>query len=78
MTTQEKLDKAIEFIAKIEKMQFDITDAKDIIDDANIYCDECGIKCNYDVVDLRQFVNARILEELKEQVWHVLVDLKYE
>lgn len=75
MTIQEKLDKAIEFIAKIEKMQFDITTAKDIIDDANIYCDECGCKCDPYSVDLRRFVDARELEELKEQAWHVLVDL---
>ena len=76
MTIEEKLEKAIEFIHSIEKMSLKKTSIIDIIDDANIYCEECGNNCEYHVFNENaQYVDASIVDNLKDKAWHILADL---
>lgn len=77
MTVEEKLEKVVEFIKNIENMQLPVEITEDIIDSANIYCSECGFKTEVEVGNNsnRRFVEAKLLEELKDAAWHVLADI---
>ena len=77
MTAEEKLEKAIEFIKRIENMQLPIETVEDIIDSADIYCSECGFKTEVEVGNNfnRRYVEAKHLEDLKDEAWHILADI---
>ena len=77
MTTEEKLDKAVKFIKSIENMQLPIESVEDIIDSANIYCSECGFETEVEVSNNsnRRFVEANLLEDIKDKAWHLLADI---
>ena len=77
MTTEEKLEKAIKFIKNIENMQLPVETVEDIIDSADIYCSECGFKTEVEIGNNsnRRFVEVKLLEELKDEAWHVLADI---
>lgn len=76
MSIEEKLEKALEFIKNISKMSLPTTTTYDIIKDAYAYCDECGEECEVDVDGQNtQYVEANDIESLKDEAWHLLVDL---
>lgn len=76
MSTEEKLEKALEFIKSIDKMPLPTTTTYDIIKDAHAYCDECGNECEVDVDGQNiRYVEANDIESLKDKAWHLLVDL---
>lgn len=77
MTVEEKLEKAIEFIKNIENMQLPVETVEDIIDSADIYCVECGFKTEVEVGNNsnRRFVEAKLLEDIKDEAWHLLADI---
>lgn len=75
MTVEEKLEKAIDFIKSIESLDVPITTRDDIIDESDVYCDECGVSTSiktYNGSD--RFVEAKYVDELKDKAWHLLVD----
>lgn len=77
MTTEEKLEKAIDFIKSIDKTSFPTITVNDIINDSHVYCEECGDECEIDVGGIyrSKYVDAKFFDELKEKAWHLLVDL---
>ena len=76
MTLEEKLEKAIDFIKSIDKTSLPTTTINDILDDAHIYCAECGDECEIDIGGCySRYVDAKYFDELKERIWHLLADL---
>ena len=76
MTLEEKLSKAIEFIKSINDMHLPIIRLDDIINSADVYCEECGEKCEIDVTEPNvKYVEADKFEDLKDKAWHLLVDI---
>ena len=84
MTTEEKLTKAIEFIKSIEKIDkrnYDTFDLDDIKDGATAYCADCDAYVDVDLhwpsnVTLNtEYIDYRILDDLSDKAWHVLLDL---
>lgn len=85
MTIEEKLEKAIEFIKSIEKMNknnYDTFDISDIENEAACECENCG-----DNVDVKfywpghislntKYIDYRVIDDLKDKAWHILVDLE--
>ena len=76
MTTEEKLEKATEFIKLFEQMAFPIVTTNDIIDDAHGCCVECGDWCDIDYDGpCVNYVEATAIDEMKDKAWHLLADL---
>lgn len=76
MTIEEKLNKAIEFIKHVEKLELDIKSSSDIINDAVRFCEMCDDPCTDDVLQHNEhYVKLELIEELKDKAWHLLVDL---
>ena len=76
MSIEEKLEKALEFIKHISEMSLPTTTTSDIIKDAHVYCEECGEECEVDVTGPNaRYVEASDIESLKDEAWHLLVDL---
>lgn len=76
LTTEQKLEKCIKFIKKIEKMDIPTNYIEDYISYCG-YCEECGS----DDVDIEvrgddmKIVDPKYLEELKDEAWHILADI---
>ena len=48
MTDKEKLEKAVEFIKSIEKLNFPVVTTTSIVSYAHAFCEECGEECKID------------------------------
>lgn len=76
MTIEQKLEKCVDFIRKIEKMDIPMNYVEDYISYCG-YCEECGS----DDVDIEvrgddmKIVDPKYLEELKDEAWHILADI---
>lgn len=88
MTTEEKLQKAIEFIKSIENIKssfncrfLDIDDLVIDVDTNYSICNECGstdINADYKISNkysYLKFVDSEILDELSDKAWHILADI---
>lgn len=76
MTDKEKLEKAVDFIKSIEQLDLPVVTTSDIIDDAHIFCEECGEECEIDCTGVNeQYVKAAELDELRDKAWHLIADL---
>lgn len=76
MTDKEKLEKAVDFIKSIEQLDLPIVTTFDIIDDAHIFCEECGEESEIDCIGVNeQYVKAAELDELRDKAWHLIADL---
>ena len=76
MTTEEKLSKAVEFIKSIDNMILPTITTSNIIESADVYCEECGEECDIDIIGPNtKYVEADVLEDLKDRAWHLLIDL---
>lgn len=77
MTIEEKLEKAIEFIKSIDKADVPIMTTSDIIENADPYCEECGVSCEFNSLgENERFVKASYFDDLKEKAWHLVFDLE--
>lgn len=87
MTTEEKLEKAIEFIRSIEKMDTKNYEEFDLDDLANSADGEC-LECCSDDVEIhlhwpnnanasKKWIDSKAIDDLKEKAWHVLADLTW-
>lgn len=84
MTTEEKLEKAVEFIKSIERLdksQYGNFNMHDLEKEAYAYCDECD-----DMVDVKlqwpsrvslntEYIDWKVIDDLSDQAWHVLADI---
>ena len=76
MTTEEKLSKAVEFIKSIDNIMLPTITTSDLIESAHVYCEECGEECEIDMTGPNtKYVEADVLEDLKDRAWHLLIDL---
>jgi len=75
MTTEEKLKRAIEFIKKVENIDFNCLDVEDLVSIKG-ECAECG-SCDIDIESRGDcmVVDPRDIDNLKDEAWHVLVDI---
>lgn len=77
MSTEEKLQKAIEFIKKIEKMNLPTVEVGDIIHIEDGECEDCGssdVNCHI-VNDDMEVILPNEIDELKDKAWHLLIDI---
>lgn len=85
MTTEEKLDKALEFIKYIDSLDISYRhkfSPSDLEDESRCDCDECGNECYVTNIQLpsyvdvaEYFVSDKVIEDIKNKAWHLLVDL---
>lgn len=78
MTTEEKLQKAISFIKKIETLSLPMIDVGDIVYIDNSECEDCGsadVHCHISNEDI-QVILPHELDNLKDEAWHILVDIE--
>lgn len=75
MTTEEKLEKALDFIRYIEKLP--TLTASGILNSINssAFCKECGTACTVRVSD--SFTEYAKVEDLQDKAWHLLADLTF-
>ena len=75
MTTEEKLEKALDFIRYIEKLP--TLTASDILNSvsSSAFCEDCGMACTVWVSD--SFTKYAKVEDLQDKAWHLLVDLTF-
>lgn len=76
MTTEEKLEKAIQFIKSIEKMNKKDYDVFNIVDIEG----EC-LECGSDDIELHgppysKYIDSKVIDDLKDKAWHILFDLE--
>lgn len=77
MTTEEKLNKAIEFIRAIEKMSLSKKTTINIVDSAHAYCEECGYEVSLNFARPNvDYVEASFFDDLKDKAWHLLFELE--
>ena len=76
LTTEQKLEKCVEFIRKIEKMDIPVKCIEDCISYRG-YCEECGSEdVDVDIYgDDMWVVDPKYLDELKDEAWHGLADI---
>ena len=81
LTTEQKLEKAIEFIRSIEKLSNDdysIVDNFDIENSwSDVECLECGgsdVKVYWNAPNAK-YIDAKVIEDLSDKAWHLLIDL---
>ena len=75
MTTNEKLEKAIDFIKSIEQLDVPCIMTSDITNNMHAYCEECGQECDIEIAYPQKYVEATAIDELKDKAWHLLADL---
>ena len=82
MTTEEKLEKAIEFIRSIEKIdvkQYVSFRSSDLV--KTIYCPSCDEEINLKLPECckssYEFIDKKIVDDLSEKAWHILADLTW-
>lgn len=76
MTDKEKLEKAVEFIKSIEKLNFPVVTTTSIVSYAHAFCEECGEECKIDYTEANeQYVNIDFVKDIKDKAWHLLADL---
>jgi hypothetical protein len=66
MTTEQKLDKCIEFIRAVERGEFQFEAPAE---DGDFTCNECGSD------DVSGSVSVGVPDELRDKAWHVLADI---
>ena len=74
MTTEEKLEKAIEFIKSIERLDacsYDIFSS----DDIDAVCNECESDDIHIYGMNGSYIDCKVLDELSNKAWHVLADI---
>ena len=85
MTVEEKLEKAIEFIKSIEKMNkkdYDTFNIADFEEYADGDCLECGEEVDVKLhwpshISLNtEYIDYRVIDDLKDKAWHILFDLE--
>ena len=76
LTTEQKLEKCVEFIRKIEQMDIPVKRIEDYISYSG-YCEECGSEdIDVDIYgDDMWVVDPKYLDEFKDEAWHVLADI---
>ena len=82
---EEKLEKALEFIRSIEKMNKKDYDVFNIVDLKDKMEGEC-LECGSDDIELHgpyssnislntEYIDSKVIDDLKDKAWHVLFDL---
>ena len=76
LTIEEKFKKCTEFIEKISKIDTPTRYISDCISFSG-YCEECGSDdVDVDIYgDDMEIVDPKYIDELKDQAWHLLVDI---
>lgn len=81
LTTEQKLEKAIEFIRSIEKLSTDdysIVDRSSIENSwSDVECLECGssdVKVYWNA-PTDKYIDAKVIDDLSNKAWHLLIDL---
>ena len=76
MTVEERLEKAIEFIKSIERLELPTLTTSDIVDSAHIYCTDCEADDGFDFSGPNnKYVEVDAVDELKDKAWHLLADI---
>lgn len=77
MTAEEKVRRLAEFVKKIERLDVGSYDAFSL-DDVRCECPECGETCTptwpSGARECTEYVDERVLDDIKDQAWHVLAD----
>lgn len=76
MTDREKLDKAVEFIKKIQNLDLPVRDIRDYVSIVG----ECG-ECGSSDIDISirgdgATLDPDCLEDIRDRAWHVLADIE--
>ena len=74
LTTEQKLERCIEFIKKLEKIEVPIIEIDDLEIDAS--CNECGSDDVY--VKFRghnEVIDPKFVDDIRDQAWHILADI---
>ena len=84
MTIEEKLEKAIEFIRSIEKIdvkQYASFRSTDLLKQTTIYCPSCDDEIELELPKCcrlsKEFIDKKIVDDLSEKAWHILADLTW-
>ena len=78
MTTEQKLERCLEFLDKLERLDFENGYRIVSTDDVTGKCNECGstnIDIDSGMVDGHSYIDTEVFDNLKDMIWHVKADI---
>lgn len=75
LTTEQKLERCIEFIKKIKNIDIPLIDIEDLVS-IDAECEDCGSdEIHVEFENGSEVVDPKFVEDLKDEAWHLLADI---